>query len=186
MPPATTHPTSEALVAAGIDVAEELGLSRMTIDAVVERAGVAKGTFYVHFRDRAAYLLALHRRFHDELRIGIAAAIDGLPPGASRLRLGAEAYLDGCLAARGVKALLLEARSERAIREEVRRSDARFSADAEGCFEALGYGDASASARLFVAMTAEAALAELESGKRRDDVRRALWRLVRLNEEEEV
>lgn len=184
MPVATQspHPTSEALIEAGLRLVEERGMSQMSVDAIVAEAGVAKGTFYVHFDDRASYLVALHRRFHGGLRQRIAAATEGLPPGARRLREGATAYLDGCLESRGVKAILPESRSEPAILREVRRSDDRFSQDAEGCFVAMAVADSVATARLFVSMTAEAAIAELESGRKRSDIRRALWRLASIAE----
>jgi AcrR family transcriptional regulator len=41
----------------------EKGVTATSIDDIVERAGVAKGTFYHYFQDRAAMLEALRRRF---------------------------------------------------------------------------------------------------------------------------
>ena len=169
-----SHPTYDSLIDAGFQLAEEGGLASMSVNDVVERAGVAKGTFYVHFPNRTAYLIALHRSFHDDLKTRILDATKDIPPGAERLRVGMDAYLDGCLEGRAVKALLFDARSENAIREEVGRRNADFAWLAQEDFAAMGDPYAAKSARLVVAMGAEAALIELESGGRDEDMRRAL------------
>src|SRR6516164_73347 len=106
------HRTHDALLDAGVAVAEEHGLTGLSVNRVVARAGVAKGTFYVHFPDRAAFVDALHERFHRRVQAAVAEATQGVPPGAERIMLGAESYLDVCLANRAVKALALEARSD--------------------------------------------------------------------------
>src|ERR1700740_475100 len=107
--------TREALVDAGLRLAERTGLAGLSVNLIVQEAGVAKGTFFHHFGDRASYLLALHREFHDRWTIQVQAAIDGIPPGSRRLTAVATTYLDGCLRDRGVRALLLEARAEPAV-----------------------------------------------------------------------
>src|SRR3984957_2319808 len=107
--------TREALLDAGAALAEEHGLAGVSVNMVVARAGVAKGTFYVHFSGRAAFVDAMHERFHDRVGVVIDEAIAGPPPGAERLFRGSEAYLDVSLANRGVKALSLEARSDPAV-----------------------------------------------------------------------
>src|ERR1700735_5379271 len=104
--------TRQALLDAGASLAEEHGLSGLSVNMVVVRVGVAKGTFYVHFKDRAAFVDAMHARFHARAEAVAAEATAGLPPGAERLFRGSEAYLDVSLANRGVKALSLEARSD--------------------------------------------------------------------------
>ena len=105
----TTHPTRAVLLDAGVVVAEKHGLAGLSVNLVVAQAGVAKGTFYVHFADRDAFIDALHERFHDHVRDALTAATSGVPPGVERIVRGAEAYLDVCLADRGVKALAVEA-----------------------------------------------------------------------------
>src|ERR1700758_5375850 len=110
--------TRQALLDVGLRLAESTGLSRLSVNLIVAEAGVAKGTFFHHFGDRASYLLALHREFHDRLGAQVQAAIDGVPPGGKRLTAVAHTYLDGCLRDRGVRALLLEARAEPAVTEE--------------------------------------------------------------------
>jgi len=51
--------TREALLDAGAVLAEEHGLAGASVEMVVSRAGVARGTFYVHFKDRAAFVDAM-------------------------------------------------------------------------------------------------------------------------------
>jgi TetR/AcrR family transcriptional repressor of nem operon len=109
------HKTYEALLEAGVRVAEREGLAGLSVNRVVAEAGVAKGTFYVHFVDREAFVDALHARFHARVRQAAAAATAGIPPGAGRIVAGVEAYLDVCLADRAIKALALEARTDAAL-----------------------------------------------------------------------
>ncbi|EFH84985.1 TetR/AcrR family transcriptional regulator [Ktedonobacter racemifer] len=176
-----SHPTRQALVDAGLDLATSGGLRRLTVDAVVNKAGVAKGTFYVHFPDRTAFLVALHVQFYERLRDALLQVIAPLSPGAERLRKSMETYLDGCLHERAVKALLLEARSEPLIAAEVQRRRGEFAAIAQADFQAMGWPDAEFSARFFAALGAETALVELETG-RNEAARRALWRFARIEE----
>lgn len=179
------HPTRQALVEAGLDLAASASLNRLTIDEVVKKAGVAKGTFYVHFHDRTAFLVALHAQFHERLRDAILQATAALPPGAERLRKGTQTYLDGCLGERAIKALLLEARSEAPIAAEVQRRNAEFAALAQADFAAMGWPEPQISARLFVVLAAEAALVELETG-RNAALRQALWRFARTEEDHQM
>jgi len=174
-----SHPTRQALLDAGFALASTESLNRITVDAIVNKAGVAKGTFYVHFADRAAFLLALHAQFHEQLRNCIQQAMATLSPGAGRLRKGAEAYLDECLKERAVKALLLEARSEAPLIEAAQRRHSEFANVACDDFIALGWPDADACARLFVVLVAEVALVEIETG-RNEAMRQALWGFVRI------
>jgi TetR/AcrR family transcriptional regulator, transcriptional repressor for nem operon len=166
--------TRSALIDAGFRLAERTGLTGLSVNLLVEDARVSKGTFFHHFGDRASYLLALHRDFHERLLVEILDSIDGLPPGAERLVRSAEAYLDACLRQRGVRALLLEARAEPLIAEEVTARNASNAALCKPDFVAIGRPHPLESARLWVAMTAEAALVELQAGSRRRTVRAAL------------
>ncbi len=141
-------------------------------------AGVAKGTFYVHFADRDAFVDALHARFHERVQEAVAGAIAGVPPGAEHVARAAEAYLDVCLADRGVKALALEARTGGAYTAEMKQRVDRFAAAAVPSFRAMAWPDAPAAAQLVAAMTAEVAMRELEAGRRLPASRRALRRFV--------
>jgi TetR/AcrR family transcriptional regulator, transcriptional repressor for nem operon len=174
----TAPRTREALLDAGVAVADEHGLAGMSVNLVVARAGVAKGTFYVHFTDRDAFIDALHERFHTRIQGAVAAAVDRIEPGPEQLARGSEAYLDACLADRSVKALALEARTDPALRPRMAARHDRFAAAAIPSFKAMGWPDAPAASQLLAAMNAEIAMRELDAGRRLPSARRALRRFL--------
>ena len=173
-----THPTRDALLDAGEVVAEEFGLAGMSVNRVVANAGVAKGTFYVHFDDRRSFVDALHARFHERVDAATIGAIAGLEPGAELIARSAEAYLDVSLANRAVKALALEARSDPAFTEAMLRRQRRTAVAAIPSFKQMDWPDAEAAARLFLAMTSEVAVQEMQAGRRVPAARRALLRFL--------
>ena len=54
----------------------EKGMQATSIEDIAERAGVAKGTFYHYFHDRAAMLEALRRRYSQRYADLVDAAMD--------------------------------------------------------------------------------------------------------------
>ncbi len=170
--------TRQQLVDAGIAVAERDGLAGLSVNAVVAEAGLAKGTFYVHFPDRDAFVDALHLQFYARVGDAVSRAVEHLAPGPLRLARGIDAYLDACLADRAIKALLLETRSDANLTTTIAERERLFARLAAPSLAAMGWREPDVAARLFVAMTSEAALAELEAGRRLPAVRRTLERLV--------
>ncbi|MBC3839656.1 helix-turn-helix transcriptional regulator [Streptacidiphilus sp. 4-A2] len=170
--------TRAALLDAGLEIAELHGLSGMSVNRVVAVAGVAKGTFYVHFPDRDAFLSALHQRFHEQAGGAVAAALTRHQPGRIRLQSAMTAYFEVCLGNRGVKALVLEARNTPGVAAEVDARNEAFAALAEPDLLAMGWAEAHTAARLVVAMCAELAMAELATGERDDRGRQVLWALL--------
>jgi TetR/AcrR family transcriptional repressor of nem operon len=170
--------TREALLDAGAVVAGGHGLGGLSVNRVVVEAGVAKGTFYVHFADREAFVDALHERFHGDVQKAVGAAVAEVPVGAERLVAGAEAYLDICLANKAVKALALEVRSDPALMASMAARHDRFVAAAVPSFKAMGWPDPSAASQLLAAMTAEIAIRELDAGRRLPASRRSLRRFL--------
>lgn len=171
------HPTRHELLDAAAAVADREGLGALTINEVTRVAGLAKGTFYVHFADRGALLVELHRRFHDDLYAAIAASTSALPPGPARARARIGAFLDGCRRQRGVRAMLLQARAEPAVLDEVqRRNDQTARLLAEDLRATVEHP--LDTARLVVAATAETALRELTAGRALPRLRAALDALV--------
>ena len=152
----------------------------ISINEIVAAAGKAKGTFYVHFVDRTDYLVALHRLFHDRLEATLLKTVEGIEPGATRLWRGSQAYLNRCLDEQGVKALLLEARSEPALVAEVRERNQKFARLVEADFEVMGRQPARQSAYLYVTMVAEAALLELQTSQPDPLIRQALAHYIGL------
>jgi TetR/AcrR family transcriptional regulator, transcriptional repressor for nem operon len=158
--------TREALLEAGAAVAEESGLAGLSVAAVTARAGVAKGTFYVYFADREAFIDALHQRFYAHVNDAVTLAAAGLRPGGELLLATVDAYLDVCLANRGVKALVLETRAQSELTTTMEEREEHFAALARPSLKATGLSSPTVSARLFVAMISEAALIEMEAGRR--------------------
>lgn len=159
-------------------IAGQHGLAGLSVNRVVAEAGVAKGTFYVHFENREAFVDALHARFHAGVEEAASEATAGLPPGADRIVRGAEAYLDTCLEDRAVKALALEARSDPGLAASMSARHERFAASAVPSFKEMGWPDAAAASHLLAAMTAEVAIRELEAGRRLPAARRSLRRFL--------
>ncbi|HXS32197.1 MAG TPA: TetR/AcrR family transcriptional regulator [Solirubrobacterales bacterium] len=170
--------TRDTLLDAGVVVAEQHGLAGLSVNRVVAEAGVAKGTFYVHFDNRASFVDALHARFHARVQEAVGDATEGLSAGADRIVCGAEAYLDTCLEDRAVKALALEARSDPDLAASMSVRHERFAASAVSSFKAMGWPDATAASQLLAAMTAEVAIRELETGRRLPAARRSLRRFL--------
>lgn len=175
---AAAQETRAALLDAGLRIAEEHGLAGMSVNRVVDEAGVAKGTFYVHFTDRDAFLGALHERFHERTKHAIGTAMAGHPPGRARLRAGMTAYFETCLRNMGVRALLLEARNSRAVGADMAARSEALAAVAELDLRAMGWTEGRRAARLVLAMSAELAMAEMAAGERDEAARQVLWDLL--------
>jgi AcrR family transcriptional regulator len=64
-----TRETKRRLVNAAIELVAEVGWRRTTVEQIAERAGVAKGTFFVHFKTKEAIAVTLV-----QLQVGAATA----------------------------------------------------------------------------------------------------------------
>lgn len=174
----TAARTRAQLLDAGVRLAKTTGLAGLSVNRIVEEAGVSKGAFFHHFPDRASYLLVLHRDFHDRILAEARGVLDQVPPGPERLLLATRTYLDACLRERGVRALLLEARAEPVTAVEVRARNTQNAAICEADFTAMGWEQPYEAAQLWVGMSAEAALLEFDAGQRISALRTALARYV--------
>jgi AcrR family transcriptional regulator len=67
----------------------EKGIGATSIEDIAERAGVAKGTFYHYFQDRAAMLEALRKRYSQRFADLADTAMDACPPDDWNARLAA-------------------------------------------------------------------------------------------------
>ncbi|QKT07973.1 TetR/AcrR family transcriptional regulator [Gordonia sp. X0973] len=172
------EPGRNALLDAGVAVAADRGLTGLSVNAVVETAGMAKGAFYHHFPTRRDYLVALHRAYHEALNTEVWAAIDGLDPGAERLRVGIEAFLDACRRTKATKALLAQSRTEADLLPEVVSRNADAAALIAADTAAIGWAAPEAVATMAVAMVAETALVELYDDAPRPDLRGAIYSML--------
>jgi TetR/AcrR family transcriptional repressor of nem operon len=163
--------TREALIEAGSVISERDGLAGLSISSVVEQAGVAKGTFYLYFPDRQAFIDALHQRFYARVTEALADAVSGLPPGPELLLAAIGAYLDVCLANHGVKALVFETRVQENLTTTMQQRESLFARLAEPSVRAIGMEPAPTAARLIIALTSEAALIEMEAGRKHPGAR---------------
>jgi AcrR family transcriptional regulator len=173
--------TKHALLDAGEAVAARDGLSGLSVTAVTSQAGVAKGTFYVYFPDRAAFIEALDRRFYDRVREAVLSAVAPLAPGRDLLIAAVEAYLDVCLAHRAVKALILEARVHSERGAAFAELLDQFTALMAPSMEAIGMTPVGVHARLLVALASEVALIELERGSNVGEARAGVQVILRGN-----
>jgi AcrR family transcriptional regulator len=69
--------TRDALVRAGIAEFAERGLVEPSLDAICARAGFTRGAFYVHFRDRDAFISAVMERVIGDFLDRVIATGDG-------------------------------------------------------------------------------------------------------------
>lgn len=128
------------------------GISAVAVETLARDLGVTKGSFYWHFRDRAALLVALLADWADHATEPLLRRLEGAASPAPRDRL---ARLAATVAGEGAGALdpaiRAWARHDPAAAAAVRRVDAARLAFIAGEFRALGFVPAAAStrARLF-------------------------------------
>ena len=77
--------TRAALLAAGLKLVSERPVDAISIDEIVTAAGVAKGSFFNHFRDKAAFATALGEQVRREIEGWVAQANDGVNDPLERL-----------------------------------------------------------------------------------------------------
>ena len=171
------HPTRWELITAAIELAERDGLHALSVAQITAAAGHAKGTFYVHFPDRAAFVVAVHRWFHDTVFAHVISQTSDDEPGPQRAQRRIIAFLDACRTLAGVRALLIDARTEPALAAEVERRNhqaaAVLSADLRGRTE-----HPEETARILVLAAADIAARESARRRRIPAARRAMLDLV--------
>ncbi|WP_067462950.1 TetR/AcrR family transcriptional regulator [Nocardia amamiensis] len=174
----SAEPGRRALLQAGQTLLAAEDLSRVSVNAIAAQANMAKGSFYQHWRSRSDYIIALHRAFHDKLIESVTATIAGAEPGHERLAAAIDRYLDGCLAEPATKALLVQARTEAGLGDEVAARNRQAAEMITADLAAIGWQDPEPIAALLVAAIAEIALAELTAGECRTDLRDGVLRLA--------
>ncbi len=170
------HPTRLEILNAAIELAERTGLRELSIADVTAAAGHAKGTFYIHFKDRTALLVALHRWFHDTVFEQVLSTTADAEPGPERARRRLIAFLDACRELPGVRTLILDARTEPAIAAEV-DSRNRQATQILGT-DLTGAAHPRETARIVILAAADIAARESRQGRRIPAARQALLNVV--------
>jgi AcrR family transcriptional regulator len=86
-PPARGNPdTRNALLESALRVLDQKNFTEVTVDDIVCEAGLARGTFYIYFKDKYDILAALARRLNDELFARSHIEIDRHAPAYDRIR----------------------------------------------------------------------------------------------------
>ena len=79
--------TKKKIYEAGRELFNRDGFDNVSVDAIVERAAVAKGTFYVHYPTKDVLIAEVVSELVDQLDIGYQAHIDALPEGTKAVDL---------------------------------------------------------------------------------------------------
>ena len=81
------------LVEAATQLFAEKGVDATTIDEIVVRAGVAKGTFYNYFIDRSTIAVAVAARIRHELNAAVGEINEGIEDPAERVIRGVRLFM---------------------------------------------------------------------------------------------
>lgn len=107
MPPTSSHPSArERLLDEGLRLLLKHGYNSLGVQALLEAAGVPKGSFYHHFESKQDFALKVIDRYMEEVHAGLDACLNApdSPPldrirhffELSREKYGRDGYL-GCM-----------------------------------------------------------------------------------------
>jgi AcrR family transcriptional regulator len=112
-----TEATRARLLREARRVFEKQGYGASSVADIVNAAGVARGTFYVHFKSKREIFIAVVARVRDDLLAGQMRPITGDRTVAAAVRNGIEQYLKAYKASARMISLIEEtAISDRAVR----------------------------------------------------------------------
>ncbi|MGH8529419.1 MAG: TetR/AcrR family transcriptional regulator [Nevskiales bacterium] len=172
---ASAQDSRAALLEAGLYLAERMPLAQVNGALIAQAAGLAPHEFEQQFTDLDQYLLILQERFMDDLRSRVVQATAQTAPGVERLKCAIETYLDVCLEHFPLRAWLVEKRYTNAvIGEALRQRNRGYVHLITHELGAMGWRHASEAARLLMAMSQEASLAEHQARRKLPDYRAAL------------
>jgi AcrR family transcriptional regulator len=110
--------TYRALVDAGLELLAERPIDALAIDEIVGRAGVAKGSFFNHFADKAAFGQAIGAEIRLELEARIGAANAGVADPLARLAGGMRTGLAFALDEPRKTAIMIRNASNSTLRDQ--------------------------------------------------------------------
>jgi AcrR family transcriptional regulator len=149
--PAAARKSRNDWLEAALEVLASDGIEGVRIDALAERLGVTKGSFYWHFRDRDELVNGAIARWEQHATSDIHALLDQLPSPRARLRRLVALSLRGSAGNRLLRELS-EQRNPR-VRAAVDRVTRARVAYVAGLYEQLGMGKAEARLHALLAYT---------------------------------
>lgn len=117
--------TRRRILAAALVVFAEKGREAPVIDDFIKAAGVARGTFYNHFRTTDELLAATSKWLEDELILAIEAQIGALEDPVKRLATGVRLWLRWAQADRTACGFVVNSRFRGPLVEETVAADLR-------------------------------------------------------------
>jgi AcrR family transcriptional regulator len=140
---------------AALDAMTKGGLPAVAVEPLARRLGVTKGSFYWHFRDRAALVEAMLARWERDATEAVIAAAAALGEPVDRLRrIFDQAF--PAVADRGPSLLLAlsDASSHPAVGRVLRRVSRRRIDYLAACYREIGFTPGEAEARALLAYAA--------------------------------
>ena len=101
--------TRAALLRAGADLLAERPIDAIPVNDIVDRAGVAKGSFFNHFTDKDDLAAAIAADIRGAMEERVAAANDGVCDPARRVARGICSYVDFALSEQRNARIMLRA-----------------------------------------------------------------------------
>lgn len=155
----------QALLVAGARLLQRgLPCTELTVSSLAQAAQVAPGAYYLHFDGLEAFQLALLQQLQDEVRAEVTQSLAGASPGKRRLQQAITAYFDASLRRPALRTLLRDLHFHAAARELLRARARGYTTLIRLEFELLHWPQPAATAHLYVAMSSEIVMAELEAG----------------------
>ncbi len=90
--------TRAALLRAGADLLAKRPIDAIAVNDIVERAGVAKGSFFNHFADKDDFAAAIGAGIREAVEQRVTAANAGIADPATRVARGVRSFVDFALA----------------------------------------------------------------------------------------
>lgn len=110
--------TYRALIDAGLELLAERPIDALAIDEIVARGGVAKGSFFNHFADKAAFGQAIGAEVRGELETRIGATNAGESDPVARLAGGMRTGLDFALCEPRKTAIMIRNAANSTLRDQ--------------------------------------------------------------------
>lgn len=177
--------TPEAWIAAATDVLIDRGIDAVRVDVLAKAMAVTRGSFYWHFKDREALLVAVLKAWRDGATEQVIERFEGQQADPAAL-IGELISLpfrgrSAERAARVELAIRAWARRDALARQAVDDVDARRLSYIAQCFSSLGFPIGEARARAFILYAyevAESILAQQGTAAQKKERSALLQRLV--------